>query len=390
MSINDIFKVTDSTEPTDTKHPINHEKDTLNYLSVNEGLVSDSEIKEDFAGIGKMIAEEMEEQDYHPVVIFGTSNAGKSTLLSSLFRYLKLDIPDKSISIRLGNPLIPTDTLYGKGVYNEAVTFFNKGVQEFINGTANLATKNKTPFFIPIIITPTDNSPEIKFAFMESNGEWYQPLKNNGEYAPELHPELQLEINAILRFFKNSISFIYLAPVTQVNTYTDSKEDSFINKEKIADASLAIEGVTKSYENLRIYRANDSHIFLVTKWDASMELKNLTPEKLRYITPAELALFTNKNYKQGLASFNMLNVNKSQKWHMQYCAGIMSQRNISENSDYKPVLNNYPRTLWNWLYGNATQYKSDIDKRLTLIPNPPKTKKYFFSSITDFFITFLK
>ncbi len=40
-------------------------------------------------GTGRRMADRLREKGYHPVIIFGASLSGKSTLLSSLFGYLK-------------------------------------------------------------------------------------------------------------------------------------------------------------------------------------------------------------------------------------------------------------------------------------------------------------
>ncbi len=335
--------------------------------------VSSSKLTEiDAKTIGKSIAIEMKNQGYHPVILFGSTSSGKSTLLNSLFTYLKMNSSGKSIGFSLSEPLIPTNTIYGKTLYDEAKAFFNRGTQDFIDGHGAPVTLKKNPFFIPVKVNPID-ADEIKFAFLESNGEWYQPLKINDEYTIDLYPELKEEINAIIQYFEGGISFIYLAPYTKSNT--DSKKQN-----EIKNANLALVGVMDAYQRLRkIHREDDKHIFLLTKWDE----KDVTLEKLSFVTDADRQQVINILYKQGFAAFNTLEIPEYSKAILQYCAAIMSGRDVLPSEKYLPILNKYRKTLWNWLYGNATEFNSDIGRRLELVSTPPPPKKSFFTLLTE-------
>lgn len=332
--------------------------------------------------IGRVIAEQLEANGYHPVVIFGSSNAGKSSLLGSLFSYFQEDAT-RGIGIYLGAPFLPEETPYGRWAAREAETFFFKGVQEFLSGVAHAATRSEYPFFIPIRIAPKDK-PELKFAFMESNGEWYKPKKDTGRY----FSELKSEINTLLMHYQRGISFVYIAPYTQVDAWTTTPDDQTTNREEITDADLALVGAMNAYEKMRTFKKNDAHILLMTKWDACKrwEGERDLVQLLSDIDSAELEETLRIAYLRGFTAYHNLGVPNSQKKILQYCSGIMQGRNIVKaNAEVKQILERYPQTMWNWLYANATACSPEIGSPLELLPRHTPPRKglvdYLYSAL---------
>jgi hypothetical protein len=314
----------------------------------------------------------MDELHYHPVVIFGSSNSGKSSLLGSLFSYFQIEAA-ASIGIFLGEPFLPVETGYGRWAMEEAEAFFYKGVQEFLDGKAHAATKSRYPFFIPIRIVPK-NLPEIRFAFMESNGEWYKPRRNTGRY----FPQLKAEINSVMMNYQKGISFIHLAPYTQIDVWSEKPKDAELDRSEISDANLALIGAFNAYENVRAFKTDDAHIFLMTKWDACGKNNGQRPieDWLMNVEKADLETAIKGLYLKGFTAFNNINIRLDQKAQMQYCSGIMSGRDIIRaNSEFRQILNRYPQTMWNWLYANATRCHSEIGKAKTLLPRPAMKAK---------------
>lgn len=341
-------------------------------MNLTTGEMSDTRL-------GREIAEKLQEQNYHPVVIFGSANSGKSSLLGSLLSYFQMDL--KGIGIYLGDPIIPKSTPQGEWMFDQAESFFNKSVHEFLDGNAHDATQTMHPFFIPVRVVPP-NLPEIKFAFMESNGEWYKPQKETNRY----FPELRAEINAILKHYQNGISFIHLAPCTQINAWEENTHLSGQNSQEIHDADLALVGALNSYVQLRSHKENDSHVFLITKWDAHPKSKKSTSEHLRFVDPGDVEDIAKTLYTRGFVAFNNLNINSNQKNLMQYCSGIISGREIIKATpELQSILNRYPQTMWSWLYGNATINNADIRRRLEIIQKSPPPKKSIFDFINSFF-----
>ncbi|CAN4276807.1 hypothetical protein MCEMSEM29_01932 [Methylophilaceae bacterium] len=334
------------------------------------------ETQVNFSKIGQKLAEEMEAQGYHPVIIFGSANSGKSTLLGSLFSYFQID-PTKGVGIYLGEPLLPVSTPQGRDAKDLAESFFYQSIQEFLDGNGHARTRARNPFFIPIIIRPQD-LPEIRFAFMESNGEWYAPKKDTGKY----FPELKEEINSILQHYQKGASFIHLAPFTQIDAWTTNNEEHDVDKEQINNASLALVGAFNSYERLRVFKNDDSHMFLITKWDATG--KDELSERLEFVAVEDVEAVAANIYTKGFAAFNNLKLDIWQKSLMQYSSGIMSGRSIIRASpELKPILHRYPQTMWNWLYGNATRNNQEIGKAIVLLPKPIPPKKNFIDFLNE-------
>jgi hypothetical protein len=322
----------------------------------------------DASNLGKEIAENMDELGYHPVVIFGSSFSGKSSLLGSLLAYFQVDT-SKEVGISLGEPLVPSYSSHGKQAMAFAEAFYYRSVQEFIGGQAHAATKITFPFFIPIIIRPKGKD-EMKFAFMESVGEWYKPQKNSDRF----FQALKFEVDGILRHYQKSISFIHIAPFTQSNI-RDGEISQDHERSEINDASLAIVGALDSYNKIRTFKSYDNHMFLVTKWDAYTDQGLELIDVLANPDLNKVEEFATEKYTQGLAAFKGLPLSSSQKSIMQYCSGMISGRAIIKPSkELTPILYRYPQTMWNWLYKNASG-------GAVLLPKPPPIKETFFQII---------
>lgn len=316
-----------------------------------QAVINDTPTQESFSNsenIGKQIAQAMDDLGYHPVIIFGSSNSGKSSLLGSLLAYFQVDT-SKEVGITFGDSLVPSETTHGKDAIAKAETFFYRSVHEFIGGEAHVATKVNYPFFIPVIIRPKGKE-EMKFAFMESNGEWYKPDRDTDRF----FQSLKGEINGILRHYQKGISFIHVAPLTQSNV-RDGEINHEFERNEIRDASLALTGALDSYTRIRTIKSQDSHMFLVTKWDAYTEQDKELFDVLANPELGKVEEFANEKYTQGFAAFKGLSIDSSQKSIMQYCSGLISGRSIIKPSkELTPVLNKYPETMWNWLYKNAS------------------------------------
>ena len=365
-----IFEIDDSINPIETsKEPI---KKPDKKIIQNEVIDAKKILSNEYADIGRIIAEEMDTQEYHPVIIFGSSNSGKSTFLASLFSYFQVSMAN-GIGIYLGDSLIPLNTSHGKAAFADAERFFHQQQQTFLDGEAHLQTKALRPFFIPVKVKPP-KLPEMKFAFMESSGEWYQVDETTGKY----FPELKEEINAILKFYQKGISFIHIAPFTQLNqSASDETLDTLDDKKLLNAANLALVGAFNSYEQLRVYREDDDHVFLVTKWDIAT--KNNPIDGLSNIDEDQLVGFAENIYRKGYAALQNLHIHKDQRAILPYCAGIMHGRTIIKPNDVlRPIIDVFPKKLWNRLYGNATKCNLDIGNKLILIEAPIPPKKTMF------------
>lgn len=321
--------------------------------------------------LGRQLAGQMDEQGYHPVVLFGSSASGKSSLLASLLAYLQVDTTAK-VEIQLGDRLLLDDQDYGSWAHDEATAFFYRSVEEFIGGTAHPATVSKNPFFIPVVLKPHNGMPEAKFAFLESRGEWYQPKMETNE----VFQRLREEVSGVLLNFPKGISFLHVAPYTQVNTWDEDAASQQVRDVKLRhEADLALVGALNAYKAVRPLKHQDAHLFLVTKWDAYAP-PGAPSGSFSSPTVDEVTGVAKDRYSRGFSAFFNLNLGDDQhRWQkqiMQYSSGLISGRSIlAPTGDVKDQVYRYPRVMWNWLYENATR-SDGACRKLFASPPPPK------------------
>lgn len=336
--------------------------------------------------LGSDLAKVMQDEGYHPVVLFGTNNSGKTSLLMSLFATIATE-PVLNAGLVLCDPILGTKRDIGRQLHKEAEHSFHIKTQAFIAGEKIPKTATPLPFFIPVEFRPPDGKPPVKFAFLESNGEWYRPLISDGRKLSEieqLYPDLKSEIESFISSFQNGITFIYTAPVTQGEVY-GAAENSF-DADELNYASLAIKGVLNTYDRIRANgRSSDRHLMLVTKWDA---MSRGQADRAQGIEEDQAAVieFCNRKYGQAIASFQGLNLQDEQRKLNAYCAGMINERGLlplKSDDEVRGVIASYPVKMWTWLYENALRASG-----LELVKpfrEPPKPSGFvrFLTSILD-------
>ncbi|PWF55731.1 hypothetical protein C7C56_000330 [Massilia glaciei] len=293
---------------------------------------------------------------YHPVLLFGTSTSGKSCILSSLMSYLRTT-PHASISF--GDGVIKTDSEYGRRQLMRAQFLFNRSVLEFIAGKANDATQDE-PFYVPVVVTPANGLPQVKFAFLESMGELYKPAPKTHEYfkAPPS------EVSDVMQQFHQAISVIYVAPfaINQGYVYDNNTPDDGAARR---EADLGLVGTIKAYEKMRTAKGKDHHLYLLSKWDLYTHEKCADTE-FYAPTPGSIHKLLGERFNQSWSAYQAmpLGVASDRRNYMQYCSGLIGGKNIlGVDDEIKKIIDRYPRTLWNWLYQNATTKDG--------VPGPP-------------------
>ena len=291
------------------------------------------------------LADALQSQGYHPVLIFGTRASGKSSLLASLFHHLQSDPESPAIAIS-GDPLLPLDTPYGKEVHESSLHFFNTVVDNFFNGEAAPRTYNDVPFYIPFVLRPNNGQPEVKIAFLESRGEWYHIDRQSRT----LYPELRREVGDVYRKFSGALSILLIAPLVIGDVYQDEVDpDRALAEQRSSDAALF--GALQAYQSARGMREFDHHLFVLTKWDA--HTKGLSSEEFSSPPNGVVENLIESRYPRAWQMFGAMQREVPQA--MQYCSGIMSGDVHAPTPPHlRHKLSPFPRTLWNWLYANAT------------------------------------
>lgn len=305
--------------------------------------------------LGADLARVLQDGGYHPVVLFGTNNSGKTSILMSLFATIAAE-PILDTGLALCDPILGSRSDVARLLHREAENTFHIKTQAFLAGEKIPKTSVALPFFVPVEFRPP-NGPPVKFAFLESNGEWYRPLISDGSRLADverLYPELRSEIETFISGFQNGITFIYAAPVTQGEVYA-AAENVYDTKE-LGYASLAIKGVLQSYDRIRANgRSQDRHLLLLTKWDA-LSVRSADRADSIPATHAEVLEFCHRKYGQALAAFQGLNLGPDQRNINAYCAGMINERGLlplKHEDPVRGVIASYPVRLWNYLYRNA-------------------------------------
>lgn len=291
------------------------------------------------------LAKELHRKGYHPIMLFGTRAAGKSSLLASLFYYLQSDSKSPAIAVG-GEWIFPTESTYGKAVADAATRFLNHVVDDFHNGVAAPMTQDEHPFYIPIILRPNNGQPEVKLAFLESRGEWYQIDKNSKEF----YPELRKEVSDVYKNFPNGISILLIAPYVIGEAYSEQSSSEWARNEmRASDAALF--GALQAYQMAREHRELDKYLFVLTKWDAHT---HSIVEK-EFINPPRgmVSHLIKERFPRSWTLFQ--NMQSTEAQSMQYSAGIMSgNARVETPLHLRPVMNRYPQMIWRWLYFNST------------------------------------
>lgn len=374
MGDDDVFKLgagddqsRGDTGPGDTGLPDSLPDTTRPAPTVEEHLDvrERKQVAESADMLGSSLATEMSEKGYQPVVLFGTAFSGKTSLLLSLFSSI-LSQGKFETGLFLANPVISTTTPLGERLYADARHTFEIKTQNFIEGVPTAKTNIDLPFFIPVEFRPRDKPP-VTFAFLESNGEWYRPTRQGDS----LFPRLKSAIENFVSTYQGGIIFIYLLPYTQSHVYAPKDETQ--DAREISDASLAMSGVLRAYNDIRAnYRAQDRHLMLVSKWDANSvaaldRAAALAPDR------DEVEEFCERRYGQAIATYRGLQLSPDQLLLNAYCAGIINERGLlqlKQEDESRAAVLDYPIRLWDWLYRCALL---NVDHApVSPFPEPPR------------------
>ncbi|MDB5710789.1 MAG: hypothetical protein JWL96_2859 [Sphingomonas bacterium] len=324
----------------------------------------------DLSALGSSLARAMADTNCQPVILFGTNNSGKTTLLLSLFASILSD-PDLKTGLFLANPILSGSTDIGKALHRDAQHTFEVKTQLFMEGKKPPKTNIDYPFFIPVEFRPSDK-PAINFAFLESNGEWYRPTRDE----ETLFPVLKKQIEEFIATYQGGIIFLYALPYTQMEVYAE--RDEYLDAREIQDASLAVSGVVRAYDRIRAnHRGDDKHLILVTKWDAHTAGSLDRAEDL-VEDHAEIDAFVRKRYSLARGALEGLQLRREQVNMNAYCAGFLNDQGVIEvrrDDDVRAAIGAYPRKLWTYLYRSALAIS---DQPISLpFPEPPQKPALF-------------
>lgn len=295
--------------------------------------------------LGKDLASIFKDNSIHPVLIFGSKGSGKTSLLVSLFKYMR-DNEFADASIELADDIFPQEDLRWKSNVEWAQDLFFKNVFGFIDNNAPPATLQSEPFFIPVrIVTKTGNEKII--AFLEGKGEWYQ---SEEDLSKKPYKKFKGLLQALLLNFNDPLTVIYIAP------FVTGSEKSSIDASHIKSSDIGLLGAINEYLVYRkVHQQKDNHLLLVTKWDVFCE--SIASDSFTDPTDDEVNDIFRDKYKLTWNKYLNLNLSNDQqnKSVSTYSAGFMDGNIIaSPAKDDIELISAYPRKLWDWIYENAT------------------------------------
>ena len=282
----------------------------------------------------EVFVENLDARGYHPVIIMGGAGAGKTVLIASLLYHL-----NRSDGRRTAMTSFDQEPLFsgadGVARHDEARAIYQRTLAEFSLGRMPERTSFAKPFFIPITIQPmpeTGGEP-VKFAIMESRGEFYD--LNQGT-AKSYYKTTVDEIKILYEKFKKPIRIIFVAAghhdgIAECETDVQRKERE--------DRDAAMYAMLQNYRQERgeeFKKATgklDPCIFVLTKWDMHFSrnqtlviAENGARLNPAFLTPtrAELEPVIRKRYPRAWAEFCVNRSADGDDDHMAYSAGIIA------------------------------------------------------------------
>lgn len=303
------------------------------------------------------LADHLERTGRHPVIVFGIGASGKSTMLMSLIQALNRC---SEVNIYLGDPIFPADDPEAEEAHEQAIIFFERDAQQFALGEPVPPTRYEKPYFIPVDVQRKSDGRTVRLALLEGKGEWYAPIRGG---KGSMFPKFKQDIADLLSFYGESLSVLWVAPFS----VGGSKE------EDTQDSDLGLMGALNEYRKLRRAISQDFHLFLLTKWDCKAEPLADDPS-FSVVTARKVEANLAERYPNSWPNYQGLALKTNgRRFFMQYSSGhIVKNRVKVPPQRHRSSFDRYPRTVWNWLFGNATLTQLDTDhprERTTLFPD---------------------
>lgn len=317
----------------------------------------------------------------HPVFLFGSHEAGKSLVLLSLFQYAQRG--DKAdFNVTVGDDILPNEAPGAESRNAAGAGFFRRSVDDALNRILPDATQIPTgePVYIPIDLTvPTEahhDVPTVQLVLMDGMGEWFA---RDPESPRREHRPFPTEIEFILRQFSGPISAIFVVPATE-------------RPADPADAAMhqAASAAMERYKVTREMHEDDNLLLLATKWDV-VHPPNRSNSNFENAS-ADDVISTLRPVGTAWQSFrNLTNVPEGARSLLQFSAAWINKGIVTAPHEKAvPIFERYSRTLWNWLYGNATQNtENGIRTRQVLFADveaPPAPRMSFLEWTIQIFL----
>jgi hypothetical protein len=300
---------------------------------------------------GGALADHLERTRRHPVIVFGIGASGKTTIMMSLVQAINRS---GDVNIYLGDPIFPKNHSDATKTHEQAIIFFERHAQKFAMGEIVPPTIFEEPYFIPLDIERKSDGRVVRLAFMEGRGEWYETIDAD---EGSMFPQFKHDIAEIMEYYGESLSVLWVAPF----------EDNTL------ESDLGLVGALNEYRKHRRSVSQDFHLFLLNKWDCHAEpLADRPHFSIVFADMVETLL--DDMYPKSWPQYKGLALQTTgRRFFMQYASGhIVGDRVKVPPHRHRAAFDRYPRIVWNWLYGNATQTEVDAEgnrARVILFPD---------------------
>ncbi|MDF7775669.1 toll/interleukin-1 receptor domain-containing protein [Sphingomonas sp. AOB5] len=296
---------------------------------------------------------------HHPVLIFGARGSGKSELFLSILRELRR-LPDHAVWH--GQSLFDERQLHATEIHDRSLTLFNRCTDQGFTLNDPIVDQSELPFLIPLEIESA-NGMRVRLALIEGLDREITIGSLNQETGA-LYPDLSDEISDLIRFYPEGMSVLWLAPPR-------------LRGEGIYD-DMTLTGAISRYRELRYDGSDDSHLVMLTKWDLMASPVDDDP-RFSAPEPAMIQDILQRDYPNFWPHFNgVLRIWDSPRNFMQYSSAyIVNGLSRVPPQRHIETFKRYPRTLINWMYGNASETvaRSMFSSRQALYPELEKRRK---------------
>lgn len=285
------------------------------------------------------IAEALLESGRHPVIVFGGVASGKTMMLVSLIEALNRSA---SVDVHLGDPILPRGDPRSHQMHQWARYYFESHSQSMARGELLPTTQIDSPTFIPIDIVQINNPAPVRLALLEGRGEWYMPVV--GSPATTFR-DFMPDLADVIEKYPDGLSVIWMAPSCLFELDEGTEESDF-----------ALVGALAEYRRRRGRAMSlDSHLFLLAKWDCLSS--PLTGENFGTVEDDIVRSTLDARYPNAWPRYQGLALGSAgQRFFMQYVSAYVVENLVRfPPARHRASFDRYPRTLLNWLYGNATE-----------------------------------
>ena len=309
--------------------------------------------------LGRHMAEILKTGSYHPVIIVGANASGKSSFVASLLARTYASDHGNGVDFRLAQDCIfPEQHPRYAAIETQTRLFYDGTVGSFADWQLVARTGYEHPFYVPVELVPRDaRFPPIRLAFLECRGEFFNPaiekvrdLNSEREYLTRSRfPD---EISSVLANFNLPISFVYVAPCSV-------RDDAHgINRRK---ADLAVYYGMERIQGIRGRSGldmSDQHLLLLSKWDE--HVGGVSSPEFVHTLVSDVEDVLRVRFPESWKKYcSMRPAALGSPYHvMQYTAGPVAEGQFARAApESHMLLDRYPRTVLNWLYGNAVPGK---------------------------------